>query len=101
MKVDVLSEMVRRLCLKRRPEITLKVLEHKKEIDPVYGTLLNHSAIVELDKEDKKRIGSCLPYRTSVNVGYHPTGYGIFNECVKEIDDKRYLVSWTTSASCD
>jgi len=42
-----------------------------------------------------------LAKRLSIDVGYHPYGYGIWGVQVEPTGQDEYRVSWTTAASCD
>jgi len=42
-----------------------------------------------------------LAYEVSIKVGYHPAGYGIYNNTIEKKEDSKYLVIWATGSSCD
>jgi hypothetical protein len=66
--------------------------------------LLKHTAVVEVEDYNPKTDKEALVEATSIKVGYHPLGYGIYGSTiVAPIHGRKtqYYVSWRTGTHCD
>lgn len=78
----------------------IKVLKHEKNRK---GYFFKHKALVEITGEfDLKEQKEDIINETSINVGYHPLGYGIFGGKVsKSAREGQYIIVWDTGTSAD
>lgn len=66
------------------------------------GYKLNHIAEVTTDAPVTTADHAEFVNEVSMKAGYHPMGYGIYgSKSVTELEPNKYLVAWTTGASCD
>lgn len=72
--------------------IYMKVIKHSFEQKKGYRTIIEHIALVESDSEiTTEQVGDI-----SKMCGWHPAGYGCYDETVEKSDvDNCYVVTWT------
>ena len=77
----------------------IKVLKHEKSYS---GYFYKHKALVEIENVDIKEEKDDIIFNTSIKVGYHPLGYGVYGGKIsKSSKENQYIIVWETGTSCD
>lgn len=75
----------------------ITVLKHEKSKN---GYFFKHKALVQV--EDYNNDVEDLINETSIKVGYHPLGYGVYGGRVsKSTKENEYIIVWETGTSAD
>ncbi len=73
-----------------KPKSYCKIVKHIREYELHY---INHAVLVESDKEPNAG-------EIAINVGYHPAGYGMYNETIEKLYQDQYMVRWGSGDKC-
>lgn len=78
----------------------IKVLKSEKSIS---GYFYKHKAFIEIEGEhDIVSQKEEIIYDASVEVGYHPLGYGLYGGRIsKSTKENQYILVWETGSNCD
>jgi hypothetical protein len=77
--------------------VKITVLKHEKSKN---GYFFKHKALVQV--EDYSNDVEDLINETSIKVGYHPLGYGVYGGRVsKSTKENEYIIVWETGTSAD
>lgn len=77
----------------------MKIIEVVNHTRNFSGSFIKHSATVKIS--GNKMINKDIVKETSVVVGYHPAGYGLYGYTVNQIEKDTFAVNWKTGSSCD
>jgi hypothetical protein len=80
--------------------MNIKLLKHEKNRS---GYFFKHKALVEITGEiDLKEQKEEIINETSIKVGYHPLGYGVYGGKIsKSAREGQYIIVWETGTSAD
>ena len=77
----------------------IEILEHERSYK---NGFITHTAKVKTDIEVTAENKEDFVRDVSIEVGYHPSGYGLCGVWpVVPLGDKEYSIQWRTSDNCD
>lgn len=97
-EVQRMLTLLRKLIKRRRMKV-INVSNHTKK--HISGTIV-HQAVVKIERykpSDMQVVASIV----SQKVGYHPVGYGLYNDytLIAPRGEGEYDITWVTGAYCD